>query len=88
MNNDATVVIGGIGAFSAFCPPVTDAASVDLRRLRISEGYAAGATILLGILASKTAGSPSPLVFAFAIVGIELLAYEHARMAGSNVVNQ
>jgi hypothetical protein len=86
MEMAATVVIGGMGAFSAFCPPVTSAADVDQRRLHISLGYATAATLVLGYLGAKSANSPTPMTFAIAVVVMEWAAYKHAQYGGS-VVN-
>ena len=87
MDTTATVVMGGLGAFSVFLPPITDAESVDVKRLRIGQGYAAGATLLIGFLAAKAAGNPTPIWFAVAIIGIELAAWEHARSYNSGIFN-
>lgn len=78
--NDAgvTVVVAGLGAFSAFMPPLSSVGANDQKE-RLGLLYASAATIGIGYMIAQMSGNTFPLSLAGIVCAFEWMAYYHAR---------
>lgn len=82
METSASVLLAGISAFSAFVGPPMEAVGRDRHRVRISQAYAAGATLVVGYLLAVKSGTSLPMTMSLFVIAMEMLAFEHASRGG------